>query len=71
MRIIQIMPAPQNLCAFYVDEEAELSYKPLVCLALVEHNTGISVRPMIVCELRGIVFADDYAEIEYLGYPEE
>ena len=73
--IIQIIPAPHNLCAYFKEEQSEdltkLSYSPLACLALVEQDGETIVRPMLEIEAGAVAFADDNPAFEYLDYPEE
>jgi len=75
MKIIQIMPAPQNLCAYFAEEKIEegtqYSYRPIACLALVDQDGESVVRPMLETEGGPIIFADDSPDYAYLDYPEE
>ena len=54
-KIVQIIPAPNNMCAVYKDETEEFECK-IVCLALIEYPDGErEIVPMDIAEGDGII----------------
>lgn len=66
-QIQQLIPA-NDWYAVLTDEEDAVSYKPLICFALVKTDEETEVRPMIWAETT-VQFADEFegfVDIEHL-----
>ena len=63
MKIKQLIQAPDNLLAIFVDDEGKQTNHKVVALALEEDDIGSDIIPVIVDEQAGIVPV--YASREY------